>query len=125
MKVVHFEIHADDPERAIKFYQDVFGWEITKFPGSEGSMEYWTVDTKEENLKGGLNKREGKVSEGSPNAFVNYIQVPNYDEYAEKIKKAGGTSINEKVSMENVGTYSQFKDTEGNVFAIIETPPGM
>ncbi|MGZ7109599.1 MAG: VOC family protein, partial [Methanobacterium sp.] len=27
-KVIHFEIPAEDPERAIKFYEDVFGWKI-------------------------------------------------------------------------------------------------
>ena len=27
-RVVHFEIHADDPERAINFYKSVFGWEF-------------------------------------------------------------------------------------------------
>ena len=29
-RVVHFEIYADDPEAAILFYQDVFGWKIAK-----------------------------------------------------------------------------------------------
>lgn len=27
-RVVHFEIQADNPQRAIKFYKDVFGWEF-------------------------------------------------------------------------------------------------
>jgi catechol 2,3-dioxygenase-like lactoylglutathione lyase family enzyme len=36
-RVVHFEIHADDPKRAIKFYQDVFGWEIVK-QDTEGNV---------------------------------------------------------------------------------------
>ncbi len=125
MKIVHFEIHADDPERAIKFYRDVFGWEITKFQGSEeGGIDYWNIDTKE-GLNGGLMRRENPSSEGDPNACVIYVQVPNYDDYAEKIQKAGGTKVNEKVEMERVGIYSQFKDTEGNTIAIIETPPGM
>jgi predicted enzyme related to lactoylglutathione lyase len=32
-KVIWFEIPADDPERAIKFYEDVFGWKIEKWDG--------------------------------------------------------------------------------------------
>ena len=38
--VVHFEIPADDPERAAKFYRELFGWEI-KHMG--GPMDYWLV----------------------------------------------------------------------------------
>ncbi len=37
-RVVHFEINADDPERAAKFYQNVFGWKIKKW---EGPIDYW------------------------------------------------------------------------------------
>ena len=38
--IVHFEIPADDVERSKKFYGDLFGWKIEKWPGS-------TVDDKE------------------------------------------------------------------------------
>jgi len=31
-KVAHFEIPADDKERAKKFYNETFGWQITDFP---------------------------------------------------------------------------------------------
>ena len=40
-KVIHFEIPADDPKRAIKFYEDVFGWEIEKWEQGD----YWLVST--------------------------------------------------------------------------------
>src|SRR2546425_10217911 len=49
--VVHFEIPADDPERAAKFYRELFGWEISRWEGSAGGgagAEYWmgrTVST--------------------------------------------------------------------------------
>lgn len=39
-KVIHFEIPADDPERAIKFYKKVFGWKIDKW---EGEFDYRLV----------------------------------------------------------------------------------
>ena len=32
-RVVHFEIHADDPERAAKFYEAAFGWSVSKWDG--------------------------------------------------------------------------------------------
>src|SRR5262249_61118952 len=42
--VVHFEIPADDPERATKFYRELFGWDIQKF-AADGGPEYWLVRT--------------------------------------------------------------------------------
>jgi len=41
-RIIHFEIHADTPERAVKFYQELFGWEFTKW---EGPMPYWLIKT--------------------------------------------------------------------------------
>ncbi len=45
-RVVHFEIYADQPERAIKFYQDVFGWNFQKW---NGPYDYRLVTTGENN----------------------------------------------------------------------------
>jgi predicted enzyme related to lactoylglutathione lyase len=39
---IHFEIPADRPERAISFYQQVFGWQFQKW---DGPMPYWLVKT--------------------------------------------------------------------------------
>jgi predicted enzyme related to lactoylglutathione lyase len=39
-RVVHFEIHAGDPERAVTFYQSLFGWTFQKW---EGPREYGMV----------------------------------------------------------------------------------
>ena len=48
-KVVHFEIPYDDQPRAQKFYEDVFGWQIAKFP----EMDYHLATTtpSDENMK--------------------------------------------------------------------------
>src|SRR5688572_4992349 len=44
--IVHFELPADQPERAAKFYRELFGWDIKKFEGPAASaMEYWLVRT--------------------------------------------------------------------------------
>jgi predicted enzyme related to lactoylglutathione lyase len=37
-----FEIPADNPDRAKKFYSSLFGWKIEKFPGV---TDYWHIDT--------------------------------------------------------------------------------
>ena len=48
-RVIHFELPADEPERAARFYESVFGWEITKW---QGPMDYWLVTTGEEGTPG-------------------------------------------------------------------------
>ena len=41
-RVVHFEIPADNPERALDFYGKLFGWQFQKYPGPQ---DYWLVTT--------------------------------------------------------------------------------
>ena len=51
-RVVHFEIHAENPERALEFYGGLFGWKFTKW---DGPMEYWLIGTGEgTGVNGGL-----------------------------------------------------------------------
>jgi len=115
---VHFEINCDDPERAAKFFTDVFGWEIKKW---EGPVEYWLVmtgDPKIPGIDGGLMKRE------APGAAVyNTIDVPSVDEYVKKIAAAGGTIAVPKMAIPGVGWFAYFKDTEGNIHGIMENDP--
>ena len=69
--IVHFEIPSDDTERSKKFYNELFGWKIEKWPGSEDMPEatgYWmvtTVDDKgNEALTGGMMKRQTPQLQG-------------------------------------------------------------
>ena len=39
-RIIHFELPADNPERAVMFYGDVFGWQFNKWGGP---MDYWLV----------------------------------------------------------------------------------
>ena len=74
-RVVHFEIHADDPERAIDFYESALGWEFTKW---DGPGEYWLIKTgsqDEPGINGGLMRRQGPLSGDEVNAFVCTVQV--------------------------------------------------
>ena len=41
--VVHFEIHATEPQRLIDFYSELLGWRFTQF----GDTPYWTIETGE------------------------------------------------------------------------------
>lgn len=125
----HFEIQADDTARAVKFYTDVFGWEITKWenPG----MEYWMVmtapkDSKDPGINGGLLKRPmaGAPAEmAAVNAFVCTIQVDSYDDIHTKIMAAGGTVALPKMALMGMAWQGYYKDTEGNIFGLHQTDP--
>lgn len=127
-RVVHFEIQADDLERASAFYSTVFGWTISTWQG-EG-MDYVMImtageDSKEPGINGGMLKRPvGAPPIGSgANAYVCTIQVENYDETAGKIISAGGVEGMAKFALTGMAWQGYFVDTEGNTFGIHQPDP--
>lgn len=121
-RVAHFEIHADNPERAVKFYSEIFGWKITKWEG--GQMEYWMVETgpREEagGINGGLVRRMGPApaNDAPVHGYVCTMVVDNYDEMEKKILAGGGTLALAKMALVGMAWQGYYKDTEGNIFGI-------
>jgi len=116
-RVVHFEIEADKPKRAINFYKTVFGWKFEKWKGS--NIDYWVIYTgRGPGINGGLSKRRTK-GKGST-AFVCTVQVASLDKTARKIKKTGGSVTSTMLPVRGVGWMAMCKDTEGNTFGLIQ-----
>ncbi len=122
-RVVHFEIHVDDPERAMKFYADVFGWTFMQW----GERKYWMVmtapkESTEPGINGGLLPRSASMPHGvsGANAFVCTVQVENFDEIAKKIIAAKGAVTMPKYALVGMAWQGYFLDTEGNTFGIHE-----
>ena len=116
-RVVHFEFPADDPERATKFYKQVFGWQIDKW---EGPMDYWLITTGEEGEPG----IDGAIQpRGEGQSVINTIDVPTVDEYVQKIVDAGGTVVMPKMAVPGVGYMAYCADTEGTVIGLMEGDP--
>jgi len=121
--VVHFEIPADDVERARKFYKTVFGWKLTPAPGMEEYIMAHTVDVDEKTrmpkepgaINGGMMKRTAKVK--TP---VVYMMVDSIDASVEKVKKNGGSVVVPKQEVMKMGWSSYVKDSEGNVIGIFQ-----
>ena len=121
--VVHFEIPADQPERAAEFYRELFGWEINYLGAAGGGgIDYWlvkTVPTDAEGqptrpgVNGGLMRRmmPGQVP-------VNYINVENVDEFVRKAERLGAKVVMPRMPVPGMGWFSQLTDTEGNMFAL-------
>jgi uncharacterized protein len=114
-KVIHFEIPAEDPKRAVTFYKKAFGWKLTKY----GDMDYWlaaTGDDKEPGINGAITAKDNIHS--TP---INTISVPSFEEAVKKIKAAEGEILGPKMTVPNVGYMTYCKDTEGNIFGIMQT----
>jgi len=112
-KVVHFEINSKNPEKAVKFYEDVFGWNIKKW-----ADDYWmatTGDEKEPGIDGGIQKRKDP---GAATYIV--INVPSIDEYVKKIEENGGKVVVPKAPIPGVGWGAYFNDLDGNLIGIFE-----
>ena len=122
---VHFEIHASDPQRAIAFYKSMFAWEFTQWGGP---MEYWIVNTGPEGqpgINGGLVRRRGEApSDGAAvNAYVCTIDVSDIDSYIKKAEGAGAPQAVPKVAIPGVGWLCYYRDTEGNIFGMMQNDP--
>jgi uncharacterized protein len=124
--IVHFEIPADQPERAAQFYRELFGWDIKQFEGAvAGGMEYWTVKTVSTDARGrptGSGVNGGLMRRMYPSQPpVNYINVESVDESVRRAEGLGATVLMGKTAVPGMGWFAQLTDTEGNVFAVWET----
>lgn len=117
-RVVHFELGAVEPERAVEFYRKVFDWGISKWEGPE---DYWLITTGPED-QAGINGAIMQHKDARPRT-VNTIEVDSVDEYSERIKKSGGQVVVEKTSIPGVGYQIYCLDTEGNLFGVHEADP--
>jgi uncharacterized protein len=116
-RVIHFEIAADDPNRAAQFYEKALGWKIQKW---DGTQDYWLVTTgkdEEPGINGGIMRRSG------PQPVVNTVDVPNLEEAMTTVKAAGGQVVTQKMTVPGVGWMAFCLDTEGNQFGIMQQNP--
>lgn len=114
-RVVHFEVMAEDPERAGAFYRQVFGWDISKWEGPE---DYWLITTGPQDEPGGINGGLGR-SQGQP-MTINTINVSSVDAFTEKVIQHGGKVVLPKMAIPSVGYLVYCQDTEGIVFGMME-----
>ena len=118
-RVVHFEVTANDPNRAVKFYEKTFGWKFKKYDGGKdaGAKEYWLITTGNKGLgiNGGMFRKMSGFS-----GFINTINVQSAEKHIKLIEKNGGKKITPIITIPGVGYTCYFEDTEGNRFGIIE-----
>ena len=124
--VVHFEIHASEPQRLIDFYSQLLGWTFEQY----GDIPYWTISTGEGSIgmdspgmgiNGGLAQREGPAPDaGAPiNGCNVVIGVDDADASFAKGIELGGAEAVPPDDMEGIGRVAYLRDPDGNVFGLI------
>ena len=104
-----------DPQAALPFYRDLFGWEFENVmpEGSEG--QYFIG-----RIRGGDVAAIGSIPEGAPTmaTWNTYVWVDSADETADRVRRAGGAVAMEPFDVMNAGRMAVLADTEGATFNV-------
>ena len=122
-KVVHFEIPADELDRARAFYQEAFGWTINAIPELGYDIVETTPVDNETNLptelgaiNGGMMLREPPIT-----GPVIVIGVDNIDATLRRLEELGGKTEIPKQAVADMGFAAYFSDPEGNIVGLWES----
>ena len=126
-RVAHFEIQADDLERAKAFYAAAFGWTFEDW-GSVTGTPYWGITTGPQEttgINGGLLQRPAPApaAEQGTNAFVCTVVIDDYDGTEQRILDAGGRVALPKTALLGMAWQGYYLDPEGNTFGIHQPDP--
>lgn len=124
-RVVHFEVPFEDGDRARGFYHEIFDWSIDEMP----EMDYTVVSTGPTDT--GMPSEPGYINGGmfdrataSLAGPVVIIEVESIDDTLREIGGRGGSTVEERMPVGDMGFAAYFKDTEGNVMGLWENAPG-
>lgn len=123
-RVVHFEIHATDPDALITFYSRLFGWTFTTVEG----MDNWLIETgshEEPGIDGGLVRRPvpGPVDSPAVGAYVCTVSVEALDERLAVALDLGAEIALPKMPVSGVGWLVYIKDPDGNTLGLLHMDP--
>jgi predicted enzyme related to lactoylglutathione lyase len=123
--VVHFEIPADDQDRARDFYGAAFDWRLDVMPELQYTNVLTTpVDEQTQQprepgaINGGMFQREGDLAHP-----IITVDVDDIDRALERIASLGGSVVQERTAIPGMGYFAYFRDTEGNVLGLWTTAP--
>ncbi len=108
--VAFFEVVSAEPERAQKFYGELFGWEIVAPPEMGG---YALVDTGAGDgaVSGGIGPSQGPGDAG----VKIYMRVDDLDAYLARAEELGGTRLVPPMDLPgDYGRIAILADPDGN-----------
>ena len=123
-RLIHFEIHATDPEALVRYYSELLGWEFDLQP----QIEYWVIRTGPEGepgINGGLLRRPVPGPAGGPvlNAFVCTVEVGDLDGALARSAELGGEVALPRMPVTGLGWLAYVKDPDGNTLGLLQPDP--
>jgi predicted enzyme related to lactoylglutathione lyase len=125
-KVLHFEVPVDDAERAKEFYRSTFDWQLNDADMGGGNV-YTTVTTTPIDDQSRMPTEPGAINGGlmrrtsDTPAPVITIGVDAIDDALKKVEAGGGSVVQPRTEIPDMGAFAYFKDSEGNVLGLWET----
>ena len=122
--VSHFELPAQNVERAASFYRSVFGWRLEA--RAWGTDQYFTLRTPEPEapsssavrgaIQGGIAPM-ARLGASSPLLMV-HVSGTTLAVLSASIEAAGGTLEGESETVGEEGEFARFRDSEGNLLGL-------
>jgi predicted enzyme related to lactoylglutathione lyase len=124
-RVVHFEIHATDPDRLIAFYSGLFGWSFARW---DGPVDYWWIRTdltEGSEIDGGLVRRRGPAPAygQAVNAYVCTVDVASARDTLNRAVGLGGSVATPVRPIPGVGWLGYVTDPDGNLLGVLQRDP--
>ena len=123
--ICHFEIPAEEPERAAAFYRGLFDWNIRAWDSPDNAVNIHMISTVPSDEAGrparpGVNGMIMKRQHPTQ-PFANYISVESVEEYGAKAVALGGQIAMPKTPVPGMGWFLYFIDPEGNLLGLWES----
>jgi predicted enzyme related to lactoylglutathione lyase len=113
--IVHFDVPAEDPERAKKFYAALFDWKYETVPQFQYNLISTTNLDGTPGVGGGLGKRMDPSQR-----MMNYFGVKSIEASMKQVQALGGKMVSQKMAVPGMGYLANCIDTEGNAFGLWE-----
>ncbi len=113
-----YELMTTDMKGAEAFYRDVIGWQTKPFEGAGQPYTTFNRGSDASSSVGGVMTKPADVK--APPFWAMYIGVPKIEEAVSQIKKHGGKTHTDVITVPDVGRMQLMQDPQGAVFYIIE-----
>src|SRR5687767_2301368 len=116
---IHFEIFSSDQQAAARFFEQAFGWRVTK-ADVPGDQEYWLITTggdDEPGINGGIGPGPAPPFPGTTTT----LGVDDLEMAIARVEAAGGTVLMPRMEIPDVGALAYVADPEGNAFGLMQS----
>jgi predicted enzyme related to lactoylglutathione lyase len=117
--VIHFEVTGKDGDNLVRFYSELFGWEID----ADNPLKYGVVSREgNTNADGvGIGGGVGAAQPESPGSVTFYVEVPDIAATFEQAESLGGAKVYGPAPVPGTDVVlGQFTDPEGRVIGLMQ-----